>query len=237
MSLFASRSSHWSSRTSTQRARVKSEGMSTRSRRLRWWEGGSQWEASQGSHARCAGSVRAVVGSGQGGQAHPSCPGSARVPALRTRRNPALVEYIVLVHWVYRIQSTPSFFRKRSGQMANRSRTALIYFSRAHTTEVSPSAGGISFRRKRITNERGGQAHPCDGCHRTQPSCPRQILGYTGRRHLTHELDIQHVGITRSWRWDISTPLDVTGGLGWLNTQDNSLVPWMSPQRDIQPAE
>ena len=138
---------------------------------------------------------------------------------------------------VYRIQSTPRFFRKRSGQMANRSRTALIYFSRAHTTEVSPSAGGISFRRKRITNERGGQAHPCDGCHRTQPSCPRQILGYTGRRHLTHELDIQHVGITRSWRWDISTPLDVTGGLGWLNTQDNSLVPWMSPQRDIQPAE
>ena len=66
------------SRTSTQRARVKSEGMSTRSRRLRWWEGGSQWEASQGSHARCAGSVRAVVGSGQGGQAHPSCPVSAR---------------------------------------------------------------------------------------------------------------------------------------------------------------
>jgi hypothetical protein len=62
---------------------------------------------------------------------------------------------------VYRIQSTPRFFRKRSGQMANRSRTALIYFSRAHTTEVSPSAGGISFRRKRITNGRGGggQAH------------------------------------------------------------------------------
>ena len=170
MSLFASRSSHWSSRTSTQRARVKSEGMSTRSRRLRWWEGGSQWEASQGSHARCAGSVRAVVGSGQGGQAHPSCPGSARVPALRTRRNPALVEYIVLVHWVYRIQSTPRFFRKRSGQMANRSRTALIYFSRAHTTEVSPSAGGISFRRKRITNERGGQAHPCDGWMSSYPA-------------------------------------------------------------------
>ena len=169
----------------------------------------------------------------------PVMPSECSVPALRPGGIPHLWNtlYLYTGTIVYRIQSTPRFFRKRSGQMANRSRTALIYFSRAHTTEVSPSAGGISFRRKRITNGRGGQAHPCDGCHRTQPSCPRQILGYTGRRHLTHELDIQHVGITRSWRWDISTPLDVTGGLGWLNTQDNSLVPWMSPQRDIQPAE
>ena len=134
--------------------------MSTRSRSLWRWEGGSRRSTTRCSHARRAGSVRAAVGSGRGGQAHPSCPASARF-STSTRRNPALVEYIVLVHWVYRIQSTPRFFRKRSGQMANRSRTALIYFSRAHTTEVSPSAGGISFRRKRITNGRGGggQAH------------------------------------------------------------------------------
>ena len=49
-----------------------------------------------------------------------------------------------------------------------------------------------------------------------RPRLSKGELGYTGRRHLTHELDIQRVGITRSWRWDISTPLDVTGGLRHL---------------------
>ena len=29
----------------------------------------------------------------------------------------------------------------------------------------------------------------------SDPGYPRRILGYTGRRHLTQELDIQHVGI------------------------------------------
>ena len=101
------------------------------------------------------------AGSGRQRAGRAGAPVMPRECSCSSRRNPALVEYIVLVHWVYRIQSTPRFFRKRSGQMANRSRTALIYFSRAHTTEVSPSAGGISFRRKRITNGRGGggQAH------------------------------------------------------------------------------
>jgi hypothetical protein len=152
-----------------------------------------------------AGSGRQLAGRA----AHPSCPASARFQHFDPEESRTCG-----IHCIQDPVYNPALLPKK--QMANRSRTALIYFSRAHTTEVSPSAGGISFRRKRITNERGGQAHPCDGCHRTQPGCPRQILGYTGRRHLTHELDIQRVGITRSWRWDISTPLDVTGGLRHL---------------------
>jgi hypothetical protein len=39
---------------------------------------GSQWSVMRCSHARRAGSGRAAVGSGQGGQAHPSCPASSK---------------------------------------------------------------------------------------------------------------------------------------------------------------
>ena len=38
----------------------------------------SQWSVMRCSHARRAGSGRAAVGSGQGGQAHPSCPASSK---------------------------------------------------------------------------------------------------------------------------------------------------------------
>ena len=58
------------------RARQVVEGKC--SRRLRWWEGGSQWAASRRSHARRAGSVRAAVGSGRVGQAHLSWPQQKR---------------------------------------------------------------------------------------------------------------------------------------------------------------
>ena len=195
--------------------------MSTRSRRLRWWEGGSQWEASQGSHARCAGSVRAVVGSGQGGQAHPSCPASARFQHFDPEESRTCGIHCT---GTLGIQDpvNPALLPKKVGANGEPfAHRTDIFFTRTHNR-------GISLRRRYLLppeadNQWAGQAHPCDGCHRTQPGCPRQILGYTGRRHLTHELDIQHVGITRSWRWDISTPLDVTGGLRWHLREQKAL--------------
>ena len=150
--------------------------MSTRSRRLRWWEGGSQWEASQGSHARCAGSVRAVVGSGQGGQAHPSCPASARF-STSTRRNPALVEYIV--HCTLGIQDpvNPELLPKKVGANGEPfAHRTDIFFTRTHNR-------GISLRRRYLLppeadNQWAGRGrtssppHPCDGCHRV----PSQVV-------------------------------------------------------------
>ena len=178
MSLFASRSSHWSSRTSTQRARVKSEGMSTRSRRLRWWEGGSQWEASQGSHARCAGSVRAVVGSGQGGQAHPSCPASARVPAQHFDPEESRTCGIHCT-CTLGIQDpvNPALLPKKVGANGEPfAHRTDIFFTRTHNR-------GISLRRRYLLppeadNQWAGRGrtssppHPCDGCHRV----PSQVV-------------------------------------------------------------